>query len=189
VARRRCKAKTKRGTRCMAAPLKDSDRCLAHSDAEVRESTGFIPDNGKGGRRAVPRATEVQRRLVEENVLAVQRPYWRILGYDVELGPDGPRLVELDGGGAKLFGESKDGCINVSDHEDLAAMMAAAEKLQDRAFGRPKQSTEITGAGGGPVELVDVPVRRREVHDLLADRVRRTPAAKVGTNGHSNGKG
>jgi hypothetical protein len=45
---RRAKAKT--GEPCRAAPLKDSDFCLAHSNEITRESTGFIAANGKAGR-------------------------------------------------------------------------------------------------------------------------------------------
>jgi len=34
--------------------------------------------------------------------------------------------------------------------------MAAADKLLDRIYGRPKQATEITGAGGGPLTFADL---------------------------------
>jgi hypothetical protein len=153
---RRCTAQTRSGDPCKASPLRDQNVCLAHADAKTRESTGFVAVNGKAGRPRNPRPAEVARRLIEENVLAIQRPYWRTLGYDVELTDDGPRLVELVDGGAKLHGTSKDGNVKVSSHDDLGAHMAAAEKLQDRVYGRPKQATELTGAGGGPVEIVDV---------------------------------
>jgi hypothetical protein len=196
---RKCKGKTKAGTRCKAHPLRPGTKIdgIEVSGKWCRQHDQDLPDSARiggaqpgAGRPAVPRATEVARKLVEENIAAVQRPYWRTLGYDVKIGADGPYLVEIEDGGAKVYGESKEGYINMSNHDDLGAMMNAAEKLQDRAFGRPKQSAEITGAGGGPVELVEVPVRRREVEDLLSDRVRRTPPpVKVGSNGHSNGSG
>jgi hypothetical protein len=115
----------------------------------------------------------VARRLVEDNVLAVQRPYWRTLGYDVRIGADGPELVELEGGGAKLHASSE-GFVRVSQHDDLAAMMAAAEKLLDRVYGKPTQATEISGPGGGPVEVdrmdTSRPDVRKALHDLLALR-------------------
>lgn len=164
-----CTGKTKKGTRCKAHPLKGTKRCLAHSDSKTRESVGFVAANGKAGRKPLPKPTEVGRRLVEQNIVAVQRPYWRALGYDVELGPDGPFLVEVEHGGAKLYGTSKSGVVNMSKHDDLGAMMTAAEKLQDRAFGRPKQTTALTGADGGPVEIVEVATDRgSRVAELLA---------------------
>lgn len=153
---RKCTGKTKKGTPCKASPRTDTGLCNAHSPKEVQESSGFGGSQAGAGRPPVPRATEVQRRLVEENILIVQRPYWLTLGYDVELGPDGPYLVKVDGGGAKLYGESKDGYINVSPHDDLGAMQAASEKLQDRAFGRAKQAVEHSGPEGGPVEVVPI---------------------------------
>ena len=157
MASKGCTATTRNGTNCTAPPLKGTDRCLAHSPAKVRESVGFVPDNGKAGRKRLPRPAEVAQRLVEENVLALQRPYWRTLGYDVRIGENGPMLVELEDGGAKLYGTSKDGDVCVSDAEDLGAMIAAAERLQDRIYGRPKQQTELTGADGGPVMIEEPP--------------------------------
>lgn len=167
----RCTGKTKKGTRCKAAPLKGTDHCLAHSDAKIRESVGFVPDNGKAGRKPLPKPTDIARKLIEENELALQRPYWRTLGYDVVIGENGPELVALQEGGAKLHGESRDGDIKVSDAEDLGAMITAAEKLQDRVYGRPKQVAEISGPEGGPVELnlpVDAQARSARAAALLA---------------------
>ena len=89
--------------------------------------------------------------MVEENALAVLKPYWRILGYDIELTDDGPKLVDRPHGGAKLSA-TFEGDVVVSEHDDLAAMMNAAERMLDRVHGKPKQQTEITGADGGPVQ-------------------------------------
>lgn len=161
VTKRRCTATTKSGAPCKAAPLKDQDVCMAHTDEETRRSVNFGgPSAGAlGGRPANPKPSEVARRLIEQNELVLQRPYWRTLGYDVKLGPDGPYLVEMDEGGAKLYGESKEGDICVSGHDDLGAMMTAAEKLQDRVYGRPKVSTEISGPEGQPIK-VDLPTEQ-----------------------------
>jgi hypothetical protein len=113
----------------------------------------------------------VARELIERNVLALQRPYWRTLGYDVEVGPDGPYLVQIEDGGAKLH-TAFEGRVSVSRHDDLAAQMAAAEKLQDRVYGRPTQATEISGPDGGPVEVVDTsdPETVKALHALLGRR-------------------
>jgi hypothetical protein len=101
----------------------------------------------------------------------LQRPYWRTLGFDVILGADGPELVELEDGGAKLYGVSgKDGEVRVSGHEDLEAMQRAAERLQDRVYGKPKQTAEVTSVDGGtlaPVLPPDDPGHAAEVAELL----------------------
>lgn len=150
--KRKCTKTTKAGKPCRGTPIAATDfkTCLAHAPEEVRDKLRFGKEQEGAGRPPKPKATEIARRLVEENIAAVQRPYWRTLGYDVKIGPEGPYLVELDEGGAKVYGTSqKDGSINVSDYDDLGAMMTASDKLQDRAFGRPKQSTELSGEVGG----------------------------------------
>lgn len=154
---KRCSAKTKAGKACRAAPVKGTDRCLAHSDATLRESTGFIPDNGKAGRKPLPKPTEVMRQLVEKHVQVVMAPHFRTLGYDVTRDDDtGELTIVPNEGGAKIYGESKEGAIRMTEHDDLGAHIAAAEKLLDRIYGRPKQATEITGADGGPVTFADL---------------------------------
>lgn len=178
MAKRECKEKRKDGKPCTAAPLKGRDVCLAHADADTRESAGFVADNGKGGRPRVPTATEVMRELVEEHVAVILGPHFRVLGYDVEIAEqkDGSRkvgLVPLKDGGAKLFGESREGVVKMSSFEDLGAQLAAAEKILDRVFGRPKQATELTGPGGGPIEadIIGVPTEsqfQQGVAEILA---------------------
>lgn len=118
---------------------------MAHSDAKTRQSAGFIAANGKAGRPKLPTPSEIARKLIEANELALQRPYWRTLGYDVCIGAEGPYLVELEDGGAKVFGESKDGIIKLSSVDDLGAMIQAAEKLQDRVYGKATTRSEIKG--------------------------------------------
>jgi hypothetical protein len=186
---KRCKGKTKAGNACKVSPLtaagaaklglpeNDQAYCSAHhpelpasarfgSPAQAREAGQL------GGRPALPRPTDVARQLVEENVVAILRPHFRTLGYDVVMSADGPRLVENESGPAKMHGESKDGDIVASPHDDLAAMMAAADKLLDRIYGRPKQATELTGAGGAPITPVVIAVddedRASEVAQILA---------------------
>lgn len=171
---RRCKGKTKAGKACSSHPLKESDFCLSHSDAKTRESVGFVADNGKAGRPRVPTATEVMRQVVEEHVTVILAPHFAVLGYELlieqdEKGETKIGLKPLEEGGAKLFGESRDGVVKMSTHEDLGAQLAAAEKILDRALGRPKQATELTGAGGGPVEvdMIGVPTEA-DFHEGVA---------------------
>lgn len=160
MSKRQCNGTNTRGEPCGAAPLVSKDHCAAHPpDRESPGFTGFGSSAharavGKlGGRPANPKPSEVARRLIEANELVLQKPYWRILGYDVRLGPDGPYLVEMRGGGAKVFGESKDGVVKRSRYDDLGAMMNAAEKLQDRVYGKPKVTTEISGPEGQPIQV------------------------------------
>lgn len=169
--KRVCKATTRAGKPCKASPLTDSDFCLAHSDAKIRESTGFVADNGKQGRPKLPTPSEVARKLIEENIAIILRPHFRALGYDVETGGEGVVLVPLEGGGAKLYGESRDGVVRASAYDDLGAQIAAADKLLDRIYGKARQSTELVGAQGGPVEVV--PVRRDKAAQVagILDRV------------------
>jgi hypothetical protein len=166
VPKRVCKAKTKRGTACQAYPLKPGTiidgvtvkgaHCRKH-DPDLSDTARLAGPQPNSGRPRLPRPSEVAQQLIERNVLALQRPYWRALGYDVVIGKDGPELVEIEGGGAKIYGESKDGDINMTMHDDLEAHQKAAERLQDRVYGRPKQATEITSPDGGAIVLVAPP--------------------------------
>lgn len=89
---------------------------------------------------------EIERRLLENYAIAWMRPYWRILGFDIQLDAEGElTLTERPEGGAKIYGESKEGDINMTEHDDLGAQMAAAERLRDRVFGRPKSTSEFKG--------------------------------------------
>lgn len=115
---------------------------------------GFTPEAGKqGGRPRLPTPTEVAKKLIEDNIAVILRPHFHALGYDVETGPEGLALVPLEGGGAKLYGESRDGVVRGSEFNDLGAQMAAADKLLDRIYGRPKQATELSGPDGGAIPL------------------------------------
>ena len=161
--KRNCKAKNQKGGPCGAYPLKPGTvidgiavkgkHCRKH-DPDLSDSARLACAQPGAGRPKLPTPSEIARQLIERNVLALQKPYWRTLGYDVVIGADGPELVEIPDGGAKVYGESKDGDICVSELDDLAAMMTAAEKLQDRVYGRPRQSTEITGPDGGALLLI-----------------------------------
>lgn len=130
----------------------------------------------QGGRPRVERPTERARRLVEEHLEKVLAPYWRTLGFDIVRDDDGElTLVARPEGGAKLHGESREGIVRVSRHDDLGAMVRVAELLQDRVFGRPKQAVEHT-APDGPLlsALVMDPAIAEDARDLL----RRAAAAQ-----------
>jgi hypothetical protein len=141
---RRCTGKTKAGKRCKAYALHGTKppRCLAHADEKERERLRFGGAQPGAGRPAKPRPSAVARKLIEENTAAVLRPYWLTLGYDVEATGEGLKLVAVEGGGAKLH-TTGSGRVRVSAHADLEAMMRAAERLQDRVYGKPKQTVDV----------------------------------------------
>lgn len=138
--KRTCKAKTKTGKPCKAAPLKDRDVCLAHADAETRASTGFVSEAGKlGGRPKQPRSIDVLRERLEARQDEI---------IDVYL--EAARAVTHEAVG---YGEDRE-LIEVPDH---AMRLRAVEALHDRAYGKPKQVSEITGPEGGPIAHVGIP--------------------------------
>jgi hypothetical protein len=191
--RRHCTGTTKQGAPCKAAPLKDDDRCSAHTLRPDRTRFGSPAQAsaaGKlGGRPPLPKPTDVARRLIEENVHRILRPHFLALGLDIS--DDG--TVERRDGGAVMFGESKDGDIVKSGYEDLGAQMAAAEKLLDRVYGKPKQATEISGPEGGPVVTVELPTApewQAQVAKVLLETGALAVAAPNGNgNGSVNGNG
>lgn len=154
MTKRSCQGTNKAGKPCNGNPLKGGDYCLAHADEQTRASVGFGGSRAGalGGRPSLPKPTELARELIERNVVAVLRPHFKALG--VMLNDDGT-TGPLDHG-AILTGEAKDGTVVPSTIEDLGAQIAAAEKLLDRIYGRPKQQTEVSGPDGGPVTVTDL---------------------------------
>lgn len=127
----------KTGRPCRAWPLRGTTRCLAHSDAEARDSVGFVAANGKGGRPRAPRVVDVIRERLEARADAVIDVLW-----------DG---LEANRGVVVGSGEF----AQLEETPDYASRLAAAREILDRAYGKPTQATEISGPDGGPVAMVD----------------------------------
>lgn len=145
--RRRCTATTKAGGSCRAAPLSGRTVCLAHSDAVTRGSTGFTGEAGrKGGRPRQPRAVEVLRQRVEAEADRILAVY---LDAVQAMTPDG--------------------------RPDHAIRLRAADALLDRAYGKPKQVSELSGLDAGPIAQIHIPTRE-EFH-LAAVRILRDAEA------------
>lgn len=142
----RCAATTKKGTPCKAVPRNDTGLCNAHSPKEVQEASGFGGAQPNSGRPKLPKVTDLARQRVEQAVEALLEPYFRTLG--VEFDQAG-RVVRVPG--AKLVHKDQNGTF-VTDIDDLGARIMAAEKLLDRVYGKPRQSTEVTGPDGGPLQ-------------------------------------
>lgn len=122
--KRACKATTKAGKPCKAAPLSDQDFCLAHADAETREKTGFVADNGKGGRKPNPRAVDVLRERLEADIDKVLNPLFT--------------AAEA----TRTYTDSNGDTHELDDHQ---IRIVAIRELLDRAYGKPKQQTELSG--------------------------------------------
>lgn len=134
--KRKCSAKTKAGKPCRAKPLRDQDTCLAHSDSDTRGSVGFTPEAGKlGGRPRNPRAIEVLREKIEAKADELIDVYF-------EAAKAERSYVVGSGDNAEL--------VSAPDHP---TRIKAVDSAFDRAFGKPGQALEVTGAGGGPVEI------------------------------------
>lgn len=118
----------------------------------------------------MPRPTDVARQVIEDNVAVILNPHFRALGYELVTGHRGERPVlrRVEGGGAKLHGQNF-GEVIVSAHDDLAAMIAAAEKLLDRVYGRPAQAVALSGPDGEALGagLVMDPNLAEAARDLL----------------------
>jgi hypothetical protein len=142
-----------KGEPCGAYVRKGKKTCIGHASKVEQETAGFGGSQPNAGRPRLPTPTEVARKLVEDNIAAILRPHFRVLGYDIETGAEGLVLVPLEGGGAKLHGESRDGVVRASEFDDLAAQMTAADKLLDRIYGKAKQATELSGPDGGAIPV------------------------------------
>lgn len=162
-----CKSIIQRGKRkgeaCGKALYQDTNMCWGHQPKEVKAEKGFGGAQEGGGRPKLADPFDVAREAVRQHAELLIRPHFKALGYDIEIKQttDGPilHIAELPEGGAKVYGESKDGEIIPSNIEDLAAQIVAAEKLIDRLYGRPKVAVEHSG--GQTFEIVDTtPIER-----------------------------
>lgn len=157
MAKRQCKGKTKTGAACKATPRSDTGYCNAHSSKEVQESSGFGGAQPGAGRPRNPRAVDVLRERLEANIDAVLGPLFDALEADRGL---------VVGAGENAVLESV---------PDWDARLRAVKEVLDRAYGRPKQMLEHTGAGGETLG-VDV-VLDKASREAIAGVLRRRPAA------------
>lgn len=129
----RCLAITKRGSVCKAPPLAGTDHCISHAPKELQGSLGFGGPQPGSGRPPAPRAVDVLRERVEADI-------------DRVLAPLFDALTATDGVTIKVDGE-----VEFFETPDHTIRLAAVRELLDRAYGKAKQATEVTGADGGPV--------------------------------------
>lgn len=158
-----CTGTTRSGNPCSAFVLKGRDVCLAHADPETRASTGFIANNGKGGRPPNPRAVDVLRERVEAEIDRVITPLFDALEAERNWTDDTGSHVTPDHG----------------------LRLAAVRELLDRVYGKPKQTQELTGPAGGPILLStpdDAEARAQRAAQIL-ERARLTLVEDTGATG------
>jgi hypothetical protein len=135
MTKRVCKAKTKKGKPCGANPLKPGTViegttvtgkwCRQH-DEDLPASARIGGAQPGSGRPRTPRAVDVLKERIEQDIDKVLRPLWDALVAE--------RAVVV-GNGPTAYVES------VTDHP---TRIAAVRELLDRGYGRSKQSSEVT---------------------------------------------
>jgi hypothetical protein len=129
----RCPETTKKGTPCQANPRADTGKCNAHSPKEVQESSGFGGPQSGSGRPRTPRVVDVIRERIEQDMEPVISALVDALNADSGL---------VVGNGAQA---------RVEFEPDHKTRIAAARELLDRAYGKAKQISEVSGPEGGPI--------------------------------------
>ncbi|MBN8867503.1 MAG: hypothetical protein J0H98_08110 [Solirubrobacterales bacterium] len=172
--RAKCAGTKKNGDPCGAWALKPGtviegvevfgDHCRAH-DPDLPDSARFgskeqATDAGnQGGRPRQPRVVDILREKAEEHANLITAAYFDAL--------DATRPIMV-GSGENAFVEE------IPDH---LIRLKAAEALNDRAYGKPKQISEITGPEGGPIEHVGIP-DEDEFHQAAAGILAEAEAIK-----------
>jgi hypothetical protein len=167
-----CAGTTENGTACLSKHVMGSIYCVWHMNESERKRLSIRDPHETQRRITKTKAPELMRQIVEHNTMSILRPYFEALGitlegYDEENGK--PIVSFNPNAGLKLYGESKDGDIVMTPYADIGGMVTVAEKLMDRVYGKPKQSTTIEG-GVNPVRIQPVKSEERavEVAAILA---------------------
>jgi hypothetical protein len=174
---RRCTATNKHGNPCRSWALKDQRFCLAHADQQTKASRGFGGVQEGGGRPPKPRVVDVLRERIEADI-----DKWFAVLTEAR---DAERAVVV-GNGPQAYLEMV---------PDAGTRLAAFREAFDRVYGKAKQTTELTGADGGPLEVaapLDARERAVKAAALLAAAGQLEVPAAVngnGSNGNGNGNG
>lgn len=163
-----CTGTTRKGAPCRGNALKGRDVCIAHADDVTKESLRFGGAQAGAGRPKTPRAVDVLRERIERDIEKWLKP--------IEDALTAERFVGFDDGEAVYA-------------EDHATRLRAAAEGFDRAYGKPKQISEVSGPDGAaiPVTAVEVPDTeqyRQRVAEIAATT---SGLALVATNGNGNG--
>jgi hypothetical protein len=165
MAKPKCTAKTKRGTRCKASPLKGTDRCSAHPLKPGSARYFGHPEQAReagqqGGRPRKPRAVDVLRERIEADIDRWLQP--------LEDGLTAQRAVVVGDGPT----------AHLEFFEDIPTQIKAHREAFDRAFGRPTQPTRDDS-------LDDID---SEIREMLSEMRRRDPEGKDVAHANGNGR-
>lgn len=136
----RCTATTKRGTPCQSPRLSGFDVCIGHAPKAEKAKRGFGgAENGKAGghARRHPKLVERLAEKVEAELDEWLAPLIR--------AREATRVVVV-GNGPNAWTE---------EHPDIPTQLKATAEVFDRLVGKPKQTQEISGPDGGPLQTED----------------------------------
>lgn len=142
--------------------------CLRCDDAVTASFMTAWSAQARGGRKRRVGPDQYIREIVEQAVGIFIRPHLDAMG--IKVNPDTGKPEYVDGEGAKIYGESKDGDIYMTNHDDVEAQQKAAERLFDRGFGKPRIQAEISLAPSGGIQKIPPTAERAlEVAAVLSE--------------------
>lgn len=142
--------------------------CLRCDDAVTDAFMAAWSARANGGRKRRVGPDQYIREMVQQAVGLFIRPHLNAMGVEINKDTGKPSLVP--GGGAKIYGESKDGDIIFTNVDDVEAQQKAAERLFDRGFGRPRTQAEIAMVPtGGVHNIPPTSERALEVAEVLKE--------------------
>lgn len=148
-----CTGTTRQGKPCKAGALSGSERCAAHpvdpdsprfGSPEQASAAGRL-----GGRPRNPRAVDVLRERIEQNIDQVLNPLWDALKAEA------PTTV----------GYGRDAYVEMVP--DYRTQIAAVKEILDRGYGKAKTVAEISAVVTGGPEFVEDPELAEEARALL----------------------
>lgn len=180
-----CQGFTKKGEPCQAYAITGVKHCGNHlNDAEQAKlgrprqhqiaTEGRLKATAVGGvNMSAPAMARATMEVALEKLLS---RYYKALGLEFAGFDETGAPVVYDHGmdaGIRLHGESKEGYIEMSQHPDMLAQIQVIEKLWDRVYGKPRQTTVLEG-GTKPIQVK--PVRSAERSQQVAALLQRTGA-------------
>lgn len=126
-----------KGEPCKAFARKDKPTCIGHADKAEQAAAGFggAENGAKGGAAGkVPKLTELLRQRVEERADEIMDKLFAGLGAQ--------RAI--------VVGTGPKARLEIVEDPDM--VLKTIKEIYDRFEGRPRQVSEISGPGGGPIE-------------------------------------
>jgi hypothetical protein len=165
-----CQGYNRAGEACKAYAVKGANHCLSHLNDAEKAQLGMKTLQEQGTEVRIARsqgrekisALATMREVAETAAEKILKRQFAVLGLEFVGFDEEGQPVIIDHGpeaGLVLHGVSKEGDVVVSKHADLAGQFTFSEKLWDRIYGKPRQTTVVEG-GVRPVQVQ--PVRNVE---------------------------